>query len=629
VRARLAAFGALALCAALAARADAATYCVEVAAAGCVAKDTAADAFAAARADAERDTILLGRLSGDGPFADARGRPVRVLGLGAEATRLRAGSTGLALRLLDPGSSAAHLRLDGLLQIDAGAELRSAVVDGRVRVRGGTAALSSVVVSGPGPVLQAGCEDATARVALDHVTLTGSGEDGVSAGCGVAGRSIAITAENSIVWGFARAFASGPGAGVAAAYSAYPGATGDTNLAADPLLAGPADARLRPESPLVDAGRPGALGDEESHEDALGFVRAVDGNGDGTPRRDVGALELQPPPPAVAAGNVLSNPGAEAGTAAEDDTSSPAPPAWTRTGAFTFVRYGTVAGPFPFPSRRVGEALGAGDAFFAGGPGTDGSATQVADLHDAAPEIDRGRGTAALSALLGGYRSSGDGAIAEAEFRGPAGGVLGSVRIGPVGAAERAGASTLLPRSVEAAIPPLTRTIAVTLRSTPASGGYDDAYFDAVALVPRMDGAAPHAAPLAVTGRRLRPFAGVALIARRAAVDSRRRVWVRMACPTRTVGRCRGVVTVTARLAARAPERRIASRRFALRPGRARRLPIRLTRAARRAIGERRRLRGGHFYVAVRDGQGVTRTSAGPRGVGRGTGFGGRRGGGG
>ena len=69
------------------------------------------------------------------------------------------------------------------------------------------------------------------------------------------------------------------------------------------------------------------------------------------------------------AGNVLSNAGAEAGTPADDDTSSPAPPQWTRSGSFTFVRYGTVAGIFPFPSRRVGEALGAGDAFFTAGPG--------------------------------------------------------------------------------------------------------------------------------------------------------------------------------------------------------------------------------------------------------------------
>ena len=74
-----------------AATAEAATYCVGVRMMGCTAKDTAADAFTAARSDAERDTILLGRISEAGAFADATGRPVRVVGLGAEATRLRAG----------------------------------------------------------------------------------------------------------------------------------------------------------------------------------------------------------------------------------------------------------------------------------------------------------------------------------------------------------------------------------------------------------------------------------------------------------------------------------------------------------------------------------------------------------
>ena len=115
----------------------------------------------------------------------------------------------------------------------------------------------------------------------------------------------------------------------------------------------------------MDAGRPGSLAEGEPHEDALGYVRIADGDGDGTPRRDMGALELQPPPPAPPVGNVLSNPGAEAGTPAEDDSASPAPPQWSRSGAFTFVRYGTVAGAFPFPTARVGDALAAGDAFFA------------------------------------------------------------------------------------------------------------------------------------------------------------------------------------------------------------------------------------------------------------------------
>ena len=176
---------------------------------------------------------------------------------------------------------------------------------------------------------------------------------------------------------------------------------------------------------MLDAGRPGPLSDTETHEDALGFVRLADGTGDGSLRRDMGALELQPPALGAVTGNVLSNAGAEAGTPADDDTSSPAPPQWSRSGSFTFVRYGTVAGNFPFPSRRIGEALGAGDAFFTAGPGKGNTATQVVQLGEAAPEIDLGQGSAALSALLGGYRASADAAIVEAEYRDPAGRPLG------------------------------------------------------------------------------------------------------------------------------------------------------------------------------------------------------------
>ena len=610
------------LAAAPVATADAATYCVGVRMAGCAAKDTAADAFTAARADAERDTIMLGRISEAGAFADAAGRPVRVVGLGADLTRLRAGPAGPTLRLLDPGSTARGLRVDGggpspAVQLDDGAALTSAVVEGRVRVRGGPVELSSVLVEAPpGPGVEVSCEVASTRLSLAHVTVRGSGDAGVGGSCATSGRTIAATVVDSIVWGYARGFELG-GGGLSATYSDFPEATGPSNLAADPRFTAPGDARPQPGSPVLDAGRPGPLSDTEAHEDALGYVRLADGTGDGSLRRDMGALELQPPAPGAVMENVLSNPGAEAGTPAEDDTSSPAPPQWSRTGGFTFVRYGTVAGNFPFPSRRIGEALGAGSAFFTAGPGKGNTATQVVRVDQAAPEIDLGHGSAALSALLGGYRASADGGIVEAEFRDPAGVALGQIRIGPVTAADRGGATNLLPRSASGAMPPLTRSIAVTLRSVPAAGGYDDAYFDSVALVPRVSGGTPHRDP---SGRRLRSFPGAAVVSRRAAVDRRRRAWVHLACADRVVRRCTGAVTVTARLARRGAERRVARRQFSLRRGRVKRFPIALARPGRRAITSRKRIRA-HIFLAARDGQGLTRTSSSPARLVRGQGF--------
>src|SRR4051794_105154 len=148
-------------------------------------------------------------MSEAGSFADATGRPVRVLGLGADATRLRAGTSGATLRLLDPGSSARGLRIDGAaaapaLQLDDGAAVSGSVVNGRVRVRGGAVELSGVLVDAPAPALEAGCETGAARVALEHVTVRGSGDAGVIGVCATAGRTVAAMVADSIVWGFAR-----------------------------------------------------------------------------------------------------------------------------------------------------------------------------------------------------------------------------------------------------------------------------------------------------------------------------------------------------------------------------------------------------------------------------------------
>jgi hypothetical protein len=583
-----------------AATAQAETYCVGVARAGCAERSTAAAAFEAARADADLDTILLGRLAEAASFADAPGRPVRVAGAGAQATVLRAGPSGPTLRLGDRGSSVSGVRLEAgagaALQLDAGGRVRTSVVAGRVWLRGGEAALESVVVAADGPALDAGCEQASSSLDARHVTVAGAGDPGVRAECGVAGRTATVHVADSIVWGFARAFATGARGAVGTRSSDYPGAAGPGDLSVDPGFAGAGDLRLRPGSPLVDAGRAGPLDADEPHEDALGFLRAADGDGDGAARRDMGALELQPAPPSIA-GNVLVNGGAEAGDPASDDRASPPPPAWTRTGGFTSVRYGTLVGDVPFPSRRLAEALDGGEAFFAGGPRGQASATQVADLTPWAPEIDLGEAGATLSAMLGGYRASGDGAIVDARFRGPAGGSLASVRIGPVTAEQRANATALTHRAATVAIPPLARSVAVTMRTTPPAGSYDDAYFDRVALVPLLAGA-PAPDPPEVAAR---PYAGVAVLSPRAGIGPHRRhAWVRLGCPSATVGACRGAVTLTAR------GRAAGRRRFALRPGRARRVRVALSRSAVRGV------RRARLYAASRDAQGLTRTSTSP-----------------
>jgi hypothetical protein len=95
------------------------------------------------------------------------------------------------------------------------------------------------------------------------------------------------------------------------------------------------------------------------------------------------------------------------------------------------------------------------------------------------------------------------------------------------------------------------------------------------------------------------------MLSTRAGVDRKGRAWLLLGCPSRTVGRCSGVVTLVLR------GRAAGSKRFGLRPGRTGRVGVRLDRTARRALRARPRLRG-VLYAATRDGQNVTRTKTAP-----------------
>ena len=109
---------------------------------------------------------------------------------------------------------------------------------------------------------------------------------------------------------------------------------------------------------------------------------------------------------AVPSGNLLVNPGAEAGPGAPDDSQAVAPPGWNVESTFTAVQYGASGG---FPTAADGAALGGGANFFAGGPGgATSAATQVVDVSAAASEIDAGKVGATLGAALGGYASQTD-----------------------------------------------------------------------------------------------------------------------------------------------------------------------------------------------------------------------------
>lgn len=157
-----------------------------------------------------------------------------------------------------------------------------------------------------------------ATVFARHVTIVGDGGTGSSAGLyarafHLSGPAINVQvyANSTIVRGFTSSFArvaSPPGPNASATitptYSNFPpNAAGSytphaSNLDVDPLFADApgGDFRLAAGSPVIDRGSPqGIIGGEGP--DLAGNPRVVDGNGDGSAIRDIGAFEFQPPPP--------------------------------------------------------------------------------------------------------------------------------------------------------------------------------------------------------------------------------------------------------------------------------------------------------------------------------------------
>jgi hypothetical protein len=180
------------------------------------------------------------------------------------------------------------------------------------------------------------------------------------------------------------------------------------------------------------------------------------------------------------AGNLVSNPGAEAGPGAPDSSTQLPLPGWTVTGFITAVTYGASS----FPTVEDGARLGGGANFFAGGPDGDvNTAVQVIDVSAGAAEIDRGGVSATLSALLGGYASQDDAATVSAEPLDAAGAGLAPPTTLPAAlSAERDSISDLLRRTASVGIPAGTRAVRITLTATRTAGQYNDGYADNISF---------------------------------------------------------------------------------------------------------------------------------------------------
>jgi hypothetical protein len=193
------------------------------------------------------------------------------------------------------------------------------------------------------------------------------------------------------------------------------------------------------------------------------------------------AVALLAPAPAdavVPIGNLLANPGADAGPGAPDATQQLPLPGWTVESTFTAVKYGTSG----FPTLADSTTFGGGVNFFAGGNSATSAATQVVDVSGAAAEIDTGTLSVTLSALLGGFSSQTDRATVTATFLTAAGAPAGTVNLAPVTATDRGLVTTFVPRSAAGVVPAGTRQISVRIDAIRDEGSYNDGYIDNVSL---------------------------------------------------------------------------------------------------------------------------------------------------
>jgi hypothetical protein len=191
-------------------------------------------------------------------------------------------------------------------------------------------------------------------------------------------------------------------------------------------------------------------------------------------------LFAAPASAAIPPGNLVVNPGAEAGAGAADSSAQPPLPGWTVESTFTAVNYGAPA----FLTLEDGARLSGGANFFAGGPGgAVAAASQTINVSVAAAEIDAGKVSASLSALIGGYASQDDSATVSATpLNSSSIGIAPATTLGPVLQADRAGVTNLLPRSTTFAVPAGTRAISVRITATRSAGSYNDGYVDNVNL---------------------------------------------------------------------------------------------------------------------------------------------------
>jgi hypothetical protein len=194
-------------------------------------------------------------------------------------------------------------------------------------------------------------------------------------------------------------------------------------------------------------------------------------------------------PTAIPAGNLVTNPGAEANAGGDGHIRNIAPNGWTkgedakpRAAPIQIVRYGD-ASKVHYPTPADSRAIGGGRSFFAGGyPSAVSTAFQMIDVASAAPEIDGGGVKACLAAYLGGFRTDAGRARVTVEFLDEGEARLGQVQAGPVTQGHRKGVTAMLRRAAQSAVPRNTRQLRVTVTAEGGASSSNYGYADNISV---------------------------------------------------------------------------------------------------------------------------------------------------